>query len=65
MNLRNWTIRPDIGNDKPNLEISNEVLQDQAEVLLQEPSSEWLDSPIVKAVRASLSRIREECKVCR
>jgi len=47
-------LRP-TGNDKPNLEISNEVPQEQVEVLSKAPSSEWLDSPIVKAVQASLS----------
>jgi hypothetical protein len=41
MNLQNSTIRPGIGNDKPNLEIRNEVLQDQVGVLLQEASSEF------------------------
>jgi hypothetical protein len=55
MNLQDWTIRPDIGNDKPNLEISNKVSQEQAEVFSKEPSSEWLDPPIVKAVQDSLS----------
>lgn len=38
MNFQKWTIRPDVGNDKPNLEIGNKVLQEQAEVLSQELS---------------------------
>lgn len=42
INLWNRTIRPDIGNEKPDLENSSEVPQDQAEVLLQEPNSERL-----------------------
>jgi hypothetical protein len=66
MNLQNWTIIPDIGNDKPDLKISNKVPQEQAEVLSQKPSSEWLDSSIVKAVQAfTVCRIRGKYKVYR
>lgn len=53
MNLQNWTIKPNIGNDKPNLEISNEVLQEQVEVLSQEPSSEWLRGLTIKFTNSS------------
>ena len=55
MNRQNWKIRPNIGNNKQNLEIINKVPQERAEVLSHKPSSEWLDSPIVQAVQASLS----------
>lgn len=47
VNLWNWTTRPpDVGIAKTDLENSSEVPQDQAQALLQEPSS-GLDSPTV------------------
>lgn len=48
MNLRNRKISPPvIGNDKTDLENLSEILQDQEKILLQEPSCERLDSPVV------------------
>ena len=67
MNLQNWTVRPDIDNDKPNLEISNIVPQEQAELLSQEPSMNRMTTLSQSEGRTGFTvcRIRGKSKVCR